>query len=211
MVRSAFESAVGLVAYFVAVFASVMLSGVANAQPPLTITPSGYYVTELGPDGVPVLVQITTVIDMTGADVPAPPDGGEVDQALVKKVKGWASNVEDPQAAQAIAAVYSHIRGAVDDGILSPVTVWPALKDATDSSLELVDSGQKWKPFRDELSAVVTEGRQRGTLQSAAAISRMVRSVQHGLELSADGSDALPLDVLTNVAAKTNEAIDEHK
>jgi len=196
--------------------AAVVLSLIACvgslAQPPLTITSSGYYLTQLDANGVPSLVQITTVIDMTGGtDTPTPPDQGDVDPALVKDIKAWADATEEPQAAQAIAAVYSHVRGAVDDGTLDPVTVWPALKDATDSAIMVVDGAAAWSDFREKLSAVVTEGRQRGTLQSPAAISRMARSVQQGLELSADGSDALSLDDLVVIAAKTNEAIDEHK
>lgn len=181
----------------------------AFAQPPLTITSSGYYITVVGADGVPQLVKITTVIDMTGGDsTPAPPGVDEIDSALAQQVKDWANTAADPQAAQGIAAVYSHIRGAVDDGLLDPVTVWPAFKNATDSAIVVVDGGKKWDEFRTKLSAVVTEGRQRGTLQTPASVSRMARSVQHGLELAADGSDALPLDKLTAIAAKTNEAID---
>lgn len=211
MIRSALRAAPVCIAYFAIVFVSVLFASLAHSQPPLTITSSGYYLTEVDSNGVPSLVQITTVIDMTGGDSPTPPDEGEVDAAIVKQVRKWADAVDDPQSAQAIAAVYSHVRGAVDEAILDSTTVWPALKDSTDSAIELVEGVKSWKPFRDELSAVVTEGRQRGTLQSPSAISRMARSVQHGLELSADGSDALPLDVLTKVAAKTNEAIDEHK
>lgn len=196
-----------------AIILSLIAAVGAAAQPPLTITSAGYFYTEVDSDGIPVMVKITTVIDLTDKNnpAPAPPEDGDVDLDLVENIKAWSSGVEDPQAAQAIAAVYSHIRGAVDDGILDAITVWPALKDATDSAIDIVEGDEKWTGLRKKLSAVVTEKRQRGTLQNEQSIARMIRSVQHGLELSADGSTALPIDELTAIAAKTNEAIDEHK
>ena len=180
------------------------------AQPPLLITTSGYYYTELDASGVPSLVEITTVVDLRDGVPPTTPTT-PVDTALANQVKTWSDTANDPQGAQAIAAVYSHIRGAVNDGILDEVTVWQALKLSTDSAIEIMGSDSKWKDFRSQLSALVTEGRQRGTLQTPEPISRMIRSVQHGLELSADGSNALTLDILTSIAAKTNEAIDATK
>jgi hypothetical protein len=190
-----------------------ILSSTAMGQPPLTITSSGYYITEINADGVPKLVKITVVVDLTGGNAPAPnpPDVADIDTAVVKQVKEWSETVNDPQGAQAIAAVYSHIKGAVDDTLLDVVSVWPALKDATDNAITIVDSTEKWKTFRDQLSALVTEGRQRGTLQNKKAVSVFLRSVQQGLELSADGSNALSLDTLTAIATKTNEAIDANK
>jgi hypothetical protein len=183
------------------------------AQPPLTITKSGYYITEVNAEGVPTLVKLTVVVDPTNGGTPAPnpPDVVDIDTAVVKQVKEWSKAVNDPQGAQAVAAVYSHIKGAVDDSLLNATSAWPALKDATDNAITIVDGTEKWKVFRDQLSALVTEGRQRGTLQSQKAVSVFLRSVQQGLELSADGSNALSLDILTTIATKTNEAIDANK
>lgn len=185
----------------------------AVAQPPLTITSGGYFITQVDAAGIPTMVQITTVIDMTGGNTPLPPGGDkpDVDAVLVKQVQGWADVADEPQTAQAIAAVYSHVRGAVEDGLLNGTTVWPALKTATDVAIETTEGTEVWTVFRDSLSSVVTEGRQRGTLQTPADIARMLRSVQHGLELSADGSDAVSLDKLVAIAAKVNEAIDGQK
>lgn len=180
------------------------------AQPPLTITSAGYFITQVDDQGVPSLVQLTTVIDLTQEDTPAPPDLTGVDLAVAATVKEWADAANQPQGAQAIAAVYSHVKGAVEDSIVSPVTVWDVLKDATDSSISISKSSG-WADFRSKLSAMVTLDRQKGLLDSPAAISRFLRSVQHGLELSADGSTALELDLLVAIAAKTNEAIDAHK
>lgn len=185
----------------------------AVAQPPLTITQSGYYLTQLDADGVPTLVQITTVVDLTGGstpDAPEPP-APDVDAKIVKQVQGWAGTVSNPQGAQAIAAVYSHVRGAVEDGLLDETSVWVALKAATDYAINATEGGDSWDNFREHLSALVTEGRQRGTLQSSDEIARMMRSAQQGLELSADGSEAISLDLLVKIAAKTNEAIDASK
>lgn len=194
---------------YVAIYA-LSLAAIANAQPPLTITDAGYFITVVGDDGVPRLVQITTIVDLRGGgDTPSPPDKKpDVDAELVKQVKSWAGSVEDPQTAQAIAAVYSHVRGAVADGKLATAGSWDVLKQATDCAIAVVGSDADWQPFRDELSAVITEGKQRGTLSGKPEIVRLLRSVQAGLELSADGSDALALDKLAEIARKTNEAID---
>lgn len=195
---------------YVAVYA-LSLAAIANAQPPLTITDAGYFITVVGDDGVPRLVQIETIVDLRdGGNTPPPPDKKpEVDAELVKQVKGWAAGIEDPKTAQAIAAVYSHVRGAVAEGKLAAAGSWDVLKQATDCAIVVVGSDADWQPFRDELSAVITEGKQRGTLAGKAEIVRLLRSVQAGLELSADGSDALALDKLAEIARKTNEAIDE--
>lgn len=201
-----------LVAYVVVVFLAILFSGYANGQPPLTITPSGYYITQLDADGVPSMVQITTVIDLTGGvDVPGPPSNPKVDADLVRQVQRLAGKVDDPQSAQAIAWVYLQIHDALSDGLLNASTVWVAMKQATDSALGVVATGKDWEGFRDELSDVITVARQRGTMQTSGEIALMLRSVQHGLELSADGSDALTMAQTAAITAKTNEAIDAAK
>lgn len=196
--------------------AYILLASSVFAQPPLTITSNGYYITVLGADGVPSLVKLTVVVDLTGGtkpDAPKTPEPPEdnVDLEVVKQIKAWADAVADPQGAQGIAAVYSHAKGAVDDDTLNTTTIWPVLNQATDAAVIVMDGGTKWKEFRGKLSALITEGRQRGTLQSKASVALLTRSVQQGLELSADGSNALSLDLLTRIAMRTNEAIDEHK
>lgn len=183
------------------------------AQPPLTITTSGYYLTQVDASGVPTMIQITTVIDLTDGKnppQPPPPDVVDIDKALVKSVKSWATEAGETMTAQALAAVYSHVRGAVEDDILTVETIWPVLNEASDFAVECSE-GTQWKPFRDKLSDHITEARQRGTLQNKVDVLRLALSVQQGLELSADGSDALSLDKLTAIAAKTNEIIDANR
>lgn len=184
----------------------------AIAQPPLTITPSGYYLTQIDADGVPSLVQITTVIDLTGGgdSTPKPPDG-KIDPEFVKQVREWSADIDEPQTAQAIAWVYLQVGDALVDGQLNETTVWLALKAATDSSIQIVSSGADWKVFRDRLSEFITRSRQRGTLQNAQSIRRVLASAQHGLELSADGSDALTMAQTAAITTATNEAIDAAK
>lgn len=185
----------------------------AMAQPPLTITTSGYYLTVVDADGIPQLVKITTVVDLTGGDgTPAPPiDDSNLDIELVKQVKQWSLAIEDPQSAQAIAWVYLQLADALDDDLLDTTSIWLATKTATDSAIGVVEGSKDWKPFRDQLSDVITIGRQRGTMQSKAAIGRMMRSVQKGLEQAADGSNALTMAQTAAITAKTNEAIDAAK
>jgi hypothetical protein len=194
--------------------ACVLLAGSALAQPPLTITSSGYFLTVLDDDGTPSFVRLESITDLTSGqpptETPIPPttpDGPDLDPVLVKDVQAWAESIGDPLTAQAIAAVYAHLRGATEDELVSTSAIWSTLKTATDSAVGIV-AGKDWKPFRDKLSDLVTEGNQRGSLSSKADILRFMLSVQQGLELSADGSIALSMDKLVMIAKKTNEAID---
>lgn len=194
------------------IFLWFLLFSVASAQydGPLTITPSGYYLTVVDESGNPSYKRIETVIDLTGGDKPGPDVPEEeprVDVEIVRQAKELALAVDDPQSAQAIALVYSHIRGAVEDGTLSTTTVWSALQTATDSSLAFID-GKDWTAFRGKLTEVFTIAKQRGNLSTAKQVARVLLSVQHGAELAADGSTALSMDQMVEIAKRTNNAID---
>ena len=160
--------------------------------------------------GNPQYVEIKTVIDLTGASSPTPdePDEPAVDMELVAKVKEWALAINDPQSAQAIAAVYSHVRGALADSTLTAETVWAPLKQATDSGLGVIQGGKDWSAFRKQVTEAFTDAKQRGKLSDAKSISCVLLSVQHGVELAADGSTALTMDQMVEIARRTNTAID---
>jgi len=212
MARALFRAIPFVLAYATIAFLAVLFSGIANGQPPLTITPAGYFITQIDAHGAPQHVQITTIIDMTGGtDTPVPPADGKYDVELVRQVQELAGQVDDPLSAQAIAWVYLQIAGALDDNVVNATSVWIAMKQATDSAITIVESGKDWSTFRDDLSDIITLARQRGTMQDALSIGRMLRSVQHGLELSAHGSDALTMQQTAAITAKTNEAIDAAK
>ena len=179
----------------------------------LTITPSGYYLTVVDSSGTPQYAKIETVVDLTGAEQPGhngpgTPDEPSVDMELVDRVKAWAIAVDDPQSAQAIAAVYSHVRGALADETLTPDSVWETLKQATDSGLGVIKKGKDWSVFRGHITGVFTDAKQRGNLSNAKAICRVLLSIQHGAELAADGSTALTMDQMVEIARRTNIAID---
>jgi len=163
----------------------------------------------VGEDGTPVYVKFATVINLTDGKTPPTdrPDEPSVDKEIVSKSKGWAVAVADPASAQAIAAVYAHVRGAVADGTLTSATVWPALKQATDSALALMN-GKSWTPFRDGVTAVATLAQQRGKLNTPEQIEQMLLSVQQGVELAADGATAISMDQIIEIARRTNTAID---
>lgn len=166
---------------------------------PLTITKSGYFLTVVDAEGVPTYVKITDVIDLRGEQPPVTPSPNppvsppQLDMELVRDVKLWAEGAKEPQASQAIAAVYLTVRQAK---LESP---WPILKQATDDSLKIVESSGNWETFRKNLSAVITERSQKGTLDNETVL----RSVQQGLEMSADGSIALPDDVINKIKDTT--------
>ncbi len=196
-----------------AVLLSLTLLSVAVAQSdsPLTITPNGYYLTVVDSSGLPTYVQIKTVIDLTAGQPPTgpgEPDTPAVDKELVEKAKVWAMAVDDPASAQAISAVYAHVRGALADGVLNSESVWSPLKQATDSGLGVVQSSKSWSGFRDKLTQEFTDLKQRGKLGDSKSIERALLSVQQGIELAADGSTALSMDQMVEIARRTNLAID---
>lgn len=185
-----------------------------KSDSPLTITQTGYYLTVVDDSGVPQYTKIETVIDLTGGELPGPdvpeePDGPAVDLELVAKAKAWALEVGDPQGAQAIAAVYAHIRGALSDGTLTVANVNAPLKQATDSALEVINSGKEWSTFRDKLTTEFTEAAQRGNLSTAKQMGKALWSIQHGAELAADGSASISMDTIVEIARRTNLAIDK--
>lgn len=185
----------------------------SKSDSPLTITPAGYYLTIIDASGIPQYTRIETIIDLTGAEHPGPntpdePDEPAVDMELVEKVKAWAIAVDDPQSSQAIAAVYSHIRGALADNTLTPDSVWSPLKQATDSGMGVIKEGKDWSEFRGRITEVFTDAKQRGKLSDAKSIGRVLLSVQHGAELAADGSTALTMDQMVEITRRTNTAID---
>lgn len=171
----------------------------------LTITKSGYYLTVVTAD-VPVYVKLINVIDLTSSSptpnpTPTPTPNPKFDMELVKNVQTWAKVANDPQASQGIAAAYSTIRKA---NLESP---WVVLKGATDQAITLLESKEDWETFRKNLSAVLTERSQKGTLNN----EQFLHSVQQGLEMSADGSVALPTDTLTKIISNTEALINASK
>ena len=186
-----------------------LLSGaIAQAQPPLTITQAGYYITVVDAEGVPSLVQLSTVVDLRkGGEPDDPEDKPDLDPELVRRVEAWAELSIDPLGAQAIAAVYAHVRDALEDGILNTDNVWIASRLATDSSLSIV-SAKDWTAFRRSVSDEISTRKSQGTMSNSREVQRVMHSIQHGLELSADGSTALSMDQLVKIASATNEAID---
>ena len=208
-----------LIAAILGISVVLFAHGPSYGDPPLTITDGGFYFTVVGDDQVPMLVEITRITDLRtnggkreprDNSPPEPPTEDESDfiKAAEPKVREWASVVADPQSAQGIAAVYSHVRGAVEDDLINTKSVWPVLKTATDSAIEITTIGKDWVPFRDKLSSLITEGQQRNEVSSKADIIKLMLAVQQGLELAADGSIALSMDKLTRIAKATNEAID---
>lgn len=185
----------------------MLFCSTALATGPLTITPSGYYLTVVDSDGKPNYVKIETVIDLTNNPDPTPEEP-KVNVELVKRTKAWAEEVGDPSSAQAIAAVYAHIRGALTDGVLTPDTVWNPLKQATDSALGVIQDGKDWSKFRSSLTEVFTIAQQKGQLSTTEQIALILLSVQQGVELSADGSVALTMDQMVEITRRTNLAID---
>jgi hypothetical protein len=175
-----------------------------TSEQQLTITKAGYFLTVVDEDAVPRYVKLTNIVDLTSPtdpkpDPPTDPNPPTLDMGLVKDVQKWASEPADPRSSQAIAAVYSTVRKA---GLEFP---WPVLKEATDEAISIVESKSNWDSFRKNLSAVISERSQRGTLDNNVVLL----SIQQGLEMSADGSIALPIDTINKVIETTKGIINE--
>jgi hypothetical protein len=126
----------------------------------------------------------------------------------VRASKAAAEAIADPNGSQAIKAVYDHVVGAFDEGLLDSASVWPALKTATDNALTITSSSINWAPFRTSISAMITERKQRGGLQSKDEIAKVLLSIAQGASMAADGKPALSDGQVVEIAIKTNEAID---
>jgi len=196
--------------------ALIFLCATAAASPPLTITQSGYYLTVIDANGNPSLERIATVIDLRDGGIvpdvppivitPEPPPV-VVDAALVAEIKAAAVAIQDPSSAQGISLAYTQIRDAFGDGLVSPESVWPVLKTATDSAL-VVTAGKDWKPFRSKLSAIITARKQQGLLDGKDEIIAYLTAIKAGLEQAAEGSAAISFADTIKIVKATNEAID---
>lgn len=185
------------------------LAGITIAeQPVLVITPGGFFYLQTGTDGVPVGVPVAKIVDLRGGtpepnpDQPRPPDN-----ALTTEIRDLAKAVGDGAGAQALALVYTQASEAVADGIVQPDSVMDAIRKASDNALGLTGSAIKWDPFRNRLSSIATERLQRGELSTPKQMSEFLKCIALGLELAADGSNALEFSVIIQVSTGTNNAL----
>jgi hypothetical protein len=196
----------------IAALAIAILSlGVLAASPPvLVITQGGFFYLEVGSDGVPVSTPVPSVIDLRGdgdgkppADPPPPP----VDTALVRQVRDLAKAVADPAGSQALALVYTQTSGAVADGVVPVASSLDAVRKASDAALALVVTAKNWDAFRSEISTLASNRVQRGELATPKQMADFLKAIASGLELSADGSQALDFAVVIGIATATNNAL----
>ena len=188
------------------VFAFVCGIAVAS-QPVLVITPAGFFYLEAGADGVPINVPVKTIVDLRGGTPPAGPTEPQPDNALSVQIRDLAKAVADPAGAQALALVYTQSGEAVADGVVPVAAVLEAVRKASDNALGLTASAGKWDAFRSELTTIVTERVQRGELASPQQMGDFLKAVAIGLELAADGSQALDFSIIIGVATGTNAAL----
>jgi hypothetical protein len=151
-------------------------------------------------------------VDLRGGSpgpTPDTPEQPRPDNALTVEIRDLAKTVADGSGAQALALVYTQSSEAVADGLGPVATSLEAVRKASDNALGLVGTAGKWDAFRSRLSTIATERTQRGELVTAQQMGDWLRAIAIGLELAADGSEALDFSVIIGVAAGTNKAIDE--
>jgi hypothetical protein len=190
------------------VFAFVCGLSLAS-QPVLVITPTGFFYLETAADGVPVSVPVERVVDLrSGSPDPAPgPTEPRPDNALSVQIRDLAKAIGDPAGAQALALVYTQSGEAVTDGLVPVTASLDAVRKASDNALGLTGSATKWDPFRAQLSTIATERTQRGELSTPQQMGDFLKAVAIGLELAADGSQALDFSVIIGVSTGTNLAL----
>lgn len=194
-----------------------LLCSTAIADTPLTITSNGYYLTQVDEEGTPSLVKVTRVIDLTNGSTPLPPETPipvppieEFDTAVVNVVAGWAKDVNDPDACQAVSLVYHHILQAIEDNLLPEKMVWEITRLSTDNALKITGS-KDWSNFRNQLSEIIAEKTRKGELASNKQIVQLMKSIRQGMEMAADGSTALNQTKAVAVVIGTNEVIDGYR
>jgi hypothetical protein len=178
----------------------------------LVITPSGFFYLESGQDGVPVAVPVAKIVDLRGGSpgpTPDAPDQPRPDNALTVEIRDLAKTVSDGSGAQALALVYTQSSEAVADGLVPVATSLDAVRKASDNALGLVGTAMKWDAFRSRLSTIATERTQRGELATSKQMADFLKAIALGLELAADGSEALDFSVVIGIATSTNKALDE--
>ena len=196
----------------IALLMFAFLAGTAclASQPVLVITPSGFFYLESGQDGVPVAVPVAKIVDLRGGSPGPTPDAPEQprpDNALTVEIRDLAKTMADGSGAQALALVYTQSSEAVADGLVPVATSLEAVRKASDNALGLVGTAMKWDAFRSRLSTIATERTQRGELATAKQMADFLKAIALGLELAADGSNALDFSVVIGVAAGTNAAL----
>jgi hypothetical protein len=196
---------------------------VSKADQPLTITDTGYWLTYVDATGAPTYRKIEDVRDLRGgvvnppSDQPSPPTPPpappalELDMSLVKDVEAWAESVGDPITSQAIAFVYEIIAGALEGDLIAPADAWAVLRESTNEAIKVGDGNKDWKPFRSQLSDVVTKGQQLGELAQKQSAIRLIHSVRQGLEDSAQDAVAISLDKQAKIAWFTVNLIQTKK
>lgn len=182
---------------------------VLGEQPVLVITPTGYFYLEAGKDGVPVSIPVEKIVDLRdGPRGPSPgPDAPRPDNALSVQIRDLAKTIGDPLGAQALALVYTQSGEAVAGGLVPVAAALEAVRKASDNALGLTGTAVKWDPFRVGLSTIATERTQKGELATAQQMGDFLKAIAIGLELAADGSQALDFSVIIGVSTGTNSAL----
>jgi len=194
----------------VSLILALILGGIAfGSQPVLVITSGGYFFLEIGKDGLPVSVPAGQIIDLREGFPDSPPgtQPPQPDNALSVEIRDLAKTIGDGAGAQALALVYTQSAGAVADKLVPVSSAFDSIRKASDNALGLLGTALKWDPLRTRLSDIVTERTQKGELSTPQQLSDFLKAVAIGLELAADGSNALDFSMVIRISTGTNAAL----
>lgn len=176
------------------------------AAPPLIITDAGYYLAEVGRDGVPELVEVERIVDLRdGASPPPkePPELGPPPEGISSDVARWAASVGEPEGAQVYALVFETVRDGLKSKSLEPSGVFRVLRESANDLI-----GDEWEPVRENLGDYFTARKQEGALSERVETANKMELIRYGLVYSAKDAEALPMPQAIEVIATVNEIIE---
>ena len=140
-------------------------------------------------------------------DVPVPPKPPVDPNDFSAKVKEWASEVNDPNGAQALALVYRQSAESISANTLNAANALVAVRAASDSALLLSTNPVPWDKFREKISAEATLRTQKGILSSPRQMAQFFAEITNGLESSAAGAVTLEFGKILAITVSTTNAI----
>ena len=152
----------------------------------LIITSRGYYTLSENALGVPVIQKVDQVIRLSGdpddPTDPPPPTDGTYDQLARISGEEFSKVGDAPEVGKVLSMTYKSVADAVESGQVTPDKAFEAISKSTDMLLTLNGSTQKWKPWRDAVTAELVQLRQIGKLTSKDDTVSALRAIRRGLE-----------------------------
>ena len=155
------------------------------AQIPVVIdVPPGVYIVriEAKADGTSVVEQLN-VYRLDGKTPENPPENPDTMTPIGKRVKVLVDAVaDDPNTKQAFQMLYDRVSKEVGGGTMKPELANEALAFGSNRIVAESETAERWKPFREGISAVLIEQAVGGNYGTAKQISKVLVDIQSGIK-----------------------------